>query len=190
MEVKKRLYTVDDVLAMQGWDGKRDRKYELINGELFEMSPANILHAWLASRLATFLNNYAGGKELGYSFVEAGFFLSDERHNLYAPDVAFISTARMPDPIPQTFVSFMPDLAVEIASPRNTVAELHGKALIYLRNETKLVWILYPESENVEVCRLDDDGQLNIESVGADGALSGEDALPGFELELRQLFSR
>ena len=52
----------------------------------------------------------------------------------------------MPDPIPQTFAGFMPDLAVEIASPSNTVAELHGKALIYLGNGTQLVWILYPVS--------------------------------------------
>ena len=39
MEVKRRLYTVDDVLELPGWDGKRDRKYELIDGELIELSP-------------------------------------------------------------------------------------------------------------------------------------------------------
>ena len=49
MEVQKRLYTVDDVLALQGWDGTRDRKYELIDGELIEMSPTNYL-AWQICR--------------------------------------------------------------------------------------------------------------------------------------------
>ncbi|MYE26308.1 MAG: Uma2 family endonuclease, partial [Chloroflexi bacterium] len=97
---------------------------------------------------------------------------------------------RMPDPIPQKFAGFMPDLAVEIASPSNTVAELHSKALIYLRNGTHLVWILYPLRESAEVCRLDDEEQLTTESVDPDGALSGEDVLPGFELDLRRLFKR
>ena len=73
MEVKKRLYTVDDVLDLQGWDGTRDRKYELIDGELIEMSPANLLHAWLASRLDRKMGNFAEERELGYSFVEGGF---------------------------------------------------------------------------------------------------------------------
>lgn len=190
MEIKKRLYTVDDVLELQGWDGERDRKYELINGELCEMSPTYLLHSWLASRIDRMIGDFAEEMGLGYSFVEAGFFLSDDRHNLYAPDVAFVSKARMPNPIPQTFAGFMPDLAVEIASPSNTVAELRGKALIYLRNGTQLVWILYPEREGAEVCRVDDNRQIKTEIVGDDGTLSGEDVLPGFELDLRRLFNR
>ncbi|MCY3979564.1 MAG: Uma2 family endonuclease [Chloroflexi bacterium] len=67
MEVKKRLYTVEDVLELQGWDGIRDRKYELINGELCEMSPGNMLHAWLASRVDRMIGNFAEERELGYS---------------------------------------------------------------------------------------------------------------------------
>ena len=90
MAIQQRLYTVDDVLKLQGWDGERDRKYELINGELFEMSPANMLHSWLASRVDRMIGDFAEEMDLGYSFVEAGFFLSDDRHNLYAPDVAFV----------------------------------------------------------------------------------------------------
>ena len=190
MEVQKRLYTVDDVLELQGWDGRRDRKYELINGELIEMSPANLLHSWLALEIAGEIRNYLKQHDIGYAGVEGGFSPADDRHNVYAPDVAFVRKERMPDPIPQTFAGFMPDLAVEIASPSNTIAELHGKALIYLGNGTRLVWILYPERASAEVCRLGDERQLKTESVGEDGTLIGEDVLPGFELELRRLFDR
>jgi len=188
MEVKKRLYTVDDVLELPGWDGARDRKYELINGELIEMSPANVLHAWIASRLVTILNNFAEEKRLGITFVEAGFYLSEDRHNLYAPDVAFVSRARMPDPIPESFAGFMPDLAVEIASPSNTVAELQSKASIYLNNGTRLVWILYPVRKSAEVCRIGRDGRFQTQTVESGGKLDGEDLLPGFELPLQALF--
>ena len=190
MEVQKRLYTVDDVCELQGWDGTRDRKYELINGELIEMSPANLLHAWLASRIDRALGNFAENRRLGFSFVEGGFSPAGDRHTLLAPDVAFVSKSRMPDPIPQTFAGFMPNLAVEIASPSNAIAELREKAALYLRNGAELVWILFPEQKSAEVCRLDEENQLKIEPVGADGKLDGGDVLPGFALELRQLFNR
>ena len=188
MEVKKRLYTADDVLELQGWDGISDKKYELIDGELNESAPANLLHQWLAFEIAGEIRDYLKQHDIGYGGVEGGFSPPGDRQNLYAPDVAFISKTSMPDPIPQTFAGFMPDLAVEIASPSNTVAELHDKALIYLRNGTQLVWIVYPERESAEVCRLGADGRLAIQSVGINGNLRGEDVLPGFELELRRLF--
>ncbi|MDE2855853.1 MAG: Uma2 family endonuclease [Chloroflexota bacterium] len=188
MEVKKRLYTVDDVLELQGWDGARDRKYELINGELIEMSPANLLHNWLAFEIAGEIRDYLKQHDIGYGGVEGGYSPPDDRQTLLAPDVAFVSKERMPDPIPQTFAGFMPDLAVEIASPSNSVRELNEKAEFYLRNGTELVWILYPENSTAEVCRLGDDGQIETQAVGIDGKLDGEDILPGLELELRQLF--
>ena len=190
MEVQKRLYTVDDVLELQGWDGTRDRKYELIDGELIEMSPANLLHFWLASELTGEIRDYLKHCNIGIVGVEGAFSPPGDQHNFRVPDVAFIRKDRMPQPIPQTFAGFMPDLAVEIASPSNRLQELHGKAEFYLRNGTELVWILFPESNSAEVCRLGDGGQLAIQSVGVDGKLDGEDVLPGFELELRQLFNK
>ena len=189
MEVQKRLYTVDDVCELQGWDGTRDRKFELINGELIEMSPANLLHFWLALEIAGEIRDFLKQHDIGYAGVEGGFSPAGDRHTLLAPDVAFVGKDRMPQPLPQTFAGFMPDLAVEIASPSNTVAELREKAAIYLRNGTELVWILYPEQTSAEICHLDDEAQLKIEAVGIDGKLDGRDVLPGFELELRQLFN-
>ena len=189
MEVQKRLYTVDDVCAMQGWDGTQDKKYELINGELIEISPANLLHNWLAFEIAGEIRDYLKQHDIGYGGVEGGFSPTDDRQTLLAPDVAFVSKAKMPDPMPQTFAGFMPDLAVEIASPSNTIAELREKAAIYLRNGTELVWILFPERKSAEVCRLGEDGQFESQAVDIDGKLDGRDVLPGFELELRQLFN-
>ncbi|MCE2473643.1 MAG: Uma2 family endonuclease [Anaerolineae bacterium] len=115
MEVQKRLYTVDDVCELQGWDGTRDRKYELIDGELIEMSPTNLLHQWLASELSGEIRNYAKRNDLGFVGVEGGFSPIDNRHTLLAPDVAFVRKDRMPQPLPQTFAGFMPYLAVAIA---------------------------------------------------------------------------
>ena len=82
----------------------------------------------------------------------------------------------------------MPDLAVEIKSTSNTLAELRQKAAIYLSRETQLVWIIIPESRGAEVCRLNEGGDMETEFITEDGALSGESVLPGFRLELSALF--
>ena len=68
------------------------------------------------------------------------------------------------------------------------MAELRRKALIYLNNGTRLVWILYPARNSAEICRLGRGGRFQTQTVESDGMLDGEDVLPGFELELRQLF--
>ena len=190
MAIQQRLYTVDDVLKLQGWDGERDRKYELINGELREMSPTNYPHARLAGRLFRYFEDYAESQNLGEASVEAGFHPANDRSTLLAPDVAFIRRARLPDPDAFTVVGFMPDLAVEIKSPSNSMAELRRKALIYLDNGAQLVWLINPMQRIVEVCRLGEDGQVQSQTLEPNGALFGEDVLPGFELELRQLFNR
>ena len=186
--IQKRLYTVDDVWELQCQPGNGDRHYELVNGELTEMSPANTLHAWLAQRISRSIGNFAEPQGFGFVLVEGGFFPIGDRHTLLAPDVAFVSKARMPIPMPNTFLGFMPDLAVEIRSPRNTVSELREKAGTYLRHGTRLVWLVLPETEGVEVCRSGADGQVRVEFVGIEGVLSGEDVLPGFKLKLRLLF--
>ena len=190
MEVKRRLYTVDDVLELQGWDGTSDKKFELIDGELIERSPTNYPHARLAGRLFRYFEDYAESRNLGEASVEAGFHPANDRTTILAPDVAFITTARLPDPESFTLVGFMPDLAVEIKSPSNTMAELRRKSAIYLENGAQLVWLVDPMKRIAEVCRLGGDAQLAIQTVESDGKLDGEDVLPGFELELRQLFNR
>lgn len=188
MEVQKRLYTVDDVYELQGWDGTRDRNYELIDGELIEMPPSNALHAWLAAELAAHLRNFAVSGNLGYAFVEFGAYSITDEHTLRAADVAYFSAERLSPPFPQTFVGLMPDLAVEIMSPSNTKAELREKAAWYLQHGTRLVWLILPDQRGAEVCRPGDDERGAVEFVDADGSLSGEDLLPGFELEMGKLF--
>ena len=60
----------------------------------------------------------------------------------------------------------MPDIAVEVRSPSNTLAELRRKAAIFLQHGTQLVWIIIPESRGAEVCRLNEDGDIETEFIG------------------------
>ena len=63
------------------------------------------------------------------------------------------------------------------------------KAEVYLRNGTSVVWLVQPEKRGVEVCQLIDVSHLQIEFVGHEGTLSGGRILPGFTLDVSQIFA-
>ena len=188
MAIQEKLYTVDDVWQLAQQPENEHKHYYLINGELFwDMAPG-YTHGRLAGHIFRYLLNYAAAHDLGDGSVESGYFPADDRHTLLGPDVAFIRKENVPPADYKKFVPRMPDLAVEIQSPSNTLAELRRKAAVYLANGTELVWLVLPERPGAEVWRADAAGEPTSEFVAHDGSLSGESVLPGFTLELQKLF--
>ncbi len=189
MIVRDRVYTVDDVWKLAQLPENEAERYYLIDGELFvTMSPGE-LHGALASEIARLMGNFVVERDLGRVTVETGYFPSDDRRTLLLPDVAFRSRSRAPGSARIGFVPQMPDIAVEVLSPSNTLPELRRKAEVYLRHGATLVWLVNPSEKSVEVWRFTDD-ELTSETVGPAGALSGESVLPGFTLDLSRLFAR
>ncbi|MDE2776004.1 MAG: Uma2 family endonuclease [Chloroflexota bacterium] len=188
MATQERLLDIDAVSELIRQPEFADKRFYLMGGEIFEMSPVQRVHSRLASIIDFFLRGYVMSKDLGEVHVELGFHPPGDRHTLLAPDVAFVSHARLSQQPENGFLSIMPELAVEIASPSDSLAQLRRKARIYLDNGSRVVWIVLPSERGVDVCRSADGARLDIEFIGADGLLSGEDALPGFELELSRLF--
>ncbi len=188
MVIQQQLYTADDVWEMVHQAENENTHFELIDGELFEMSPPGGLHGSLASEISHYIWAFVKEHGLGTVTVETGYHPPDNRLTLLSPDVAFLSSAKMPRPLPDKYIPFMPDLAVEILSPTDTLKQVRRKAAVYLHYGTQLVWIVLPTEKGVDVCRSVDGSRLDIEFVGSEGSLSGEQILPGFELDLADLF--
>ena len=185
--IQQRLYTVDDVWELAHQPDNVNH-YELIEGELFEMPPPGYAHGRLAVLIAHYILSFVQAQELGEVTVETGYHPPDGRHTLLSPDVAFLSKAKAPHPSWVKYIPVMPDLAIEILSPTDTLRQARQKAALYLRHGTQLVWIVLPAEKGVDVCRAADGPRLNIEFVGQESSLSGEQVLPGFELKLELLF--
>lgn len=188
MAIQQQLHSVDTLWELTHAPENDSKRFYLIDGELFEMSPVNRTHARLTSLLIHFLQGYVLEKDLGEVHTEAGYHAPNDRTTLLAPDVAFVSHERLSKQPEDKFLSVMPDLAVEVVSPSNSIKQIRRKAAIYLDNGTSLVWIVLPADKGVDVCRSVQGSRLDIEFVGQSGKLSGEPALPGFELELVRLF--
>ena len=189
LSVQEKLYTVDDVWAIECDPAYANRKFYLIDGELHEDDVPGRPHGRLAVKLSRWLDEFAEDHELGEATVEVGYYPADARYTLLMPDVAFMRHESLPQPPPQAYVPAMPDLAVEILSPGDTLAEARRKARVYLENGTALVWLVQPAARSVEVCRLLDGAQLQVETCDEGRHLSGEDILPGFTLEVSKIFA-
>ncbi|MDE2637459.1 MAG: Uma2 family endonuclease [Chloroflexota bacterium] len=188
MIVRDRVYTIDDVWRLSQLPENEHKFFYLIEGELYFMSRPGGAHGLIASLIAHFLWAYALERDMGHVTTETGYHPPESRKTLLGPDVGFLHRERAPQPFPARFVPVMPDLAVEVLSPSNTLPELRRKAEVYLRHGSALVWLVNPEDKTVEVWRLHGE-ETTSETVGSGGELDGEPVLPGFSLELDALFS-
>ena len=186
---ERRKYTVADLEWMAQLPEFADRRFELHEGELIEMPPVNEWHGYLQHEISRHLGNFLEAYGHGRVLVEAGHRTPLDDETLLAPDVSFRRLDIKAEPPSSRYVSRMPDLAVEVKSPNDSYTQIRRKALLYLERGTAIVWLVYPERRQVEVCALDADGDMTREVIGADGELSGGDVLPGFTLPLLRLFS-
>ena len=186
--VKSKRYTVDDVWALECDPANEGRYFYLIDGELHEDPMPNRTHGDIAALLAYYMLHYVLPRMLGTVNVEVGYHPTDADDTVLLPDVAYVSHARLEGSSPDSYVPAMPDLAVEIKSPSNSMAQLRRKARTYLENGTALVWLVIPERQGVEQWQLDADGEMQHFFINRQGTLHGEPALPGFTLELSLLF--
>lgn len=189
MAVQQRVYDVDAFWRFVCEPENNDKYFELINGEIIEMSPPGWEHGTLAGEIYHYFRLFDPKRRVGSPSVDTGFYPAHDQSTVLSPDVAFTTIERAPVRTFKKWAPVMPDIAVEVKSPTNTFAELRRKAAIYLQHGTQLVWIIIPEQRSAEVHRLGEDGDIEREIVGQDGSLSGEDILPGFNLELASLFT-
>jgi len=161
--------------------------HELVDGEIV-MSPKNVFfHSDICSELAAALRSFAKLNHLGAVLESnAGFRMSNS--NIRAPDVSFISRARLEAKgfkrSTRRFFPGAPDLAVEVLSLRNTRKEINERLQDFFSGGTRAAWIIDPGEKRVEICH----SLAERQWVGEDRSLNGEDLLPGFSYPISDLF--
>jgi Uma2 family endonuclease len=128
------------------------RRWELLEGELIQVSSPTPRHQAIVFSILMALRQYlAGGK--GVSFADVEFALTDLLR--LRPDVCVLlkekATQLNPDRVP---VPGAPDIAIEVISPTERAVESHDKTRAYLRNGAIEAWQVFPRSRTVEVYNL------------------------------------
>jgi Uma2 family endonuclease len=183
MSTEVQVMTADELQAMPD-DGF---VYELIKGELIKVSPPpGHEHGLVTMNIAGPLYEYAKNKNLGKVFAaETGFLLEQNPDTVRAADVAFVKRERIEKagPIRGYWVG-APDLAVEVVSPSDTVRRVEGKVAQWLEAGTRLVWVVSPRLHTVTVYR----SLTNIVALTERDGLDGDDVLPGFHIQIAEIF--
>lgn len=176
--------TEDDVLDIKQRTG---RLYELVDGILVE-KPMGYYESSLALALGYFLHLYLDERPIGAVTGPDGM-MKIVPPRVRMPDVAFVRWERFPGRRPprgRSIPVVAPDLAVEVLSQTNTEAEMQEKLQEYFAGGTRLVWYINPETRSARVYTSPDRHTF----VDEQGVLDGADVLPGFQLQLGDIFAR
>jgi Uma2 family endonuclease len=173
-------FTADDLLTMSG-------DYELIRGELREVSPASAEPTMVAYNVGAPLHSFVGRHKLGrITGADGGFELFPDRQSVVAPDVGFIRRERIPPNFDyQHYFPVPPDAALEVMSPTDSYPEVVEKIETYLEAGVRLVWFAIPKRRVVMVYRPGQEPKTLTES----DELDGEDVIPGFRMAVREVFA-
>ena len=161
-----------------------DQVHDLQAGVLLSEPLPRPRHGRIQVKLAKRLFEFVDARKLGIVVSDVGFLLSDNPDTIRGPDVAFIRRDRY-DVAREGYGFFRgaPDLAVEILSPSNRPGEMHARVADLLAAGSTLVWVIDPDRRTADVYR----ALLSPRRVPQDGALDGEDVLPGFSVTVHDL---
>jgi len=185
--------TVDELLALPddaAW------RYEVVDGRLVRMPASGFDAARSALRLAAAPLTHVADRGLGAVTGADGTYdltppAGRPLQTGLVPDVAFVAAGRLPAPDSPEYVKaprLAPDLVAEIVSPSRYHPEMNAKAARYLAAGVRLVWLVWPKYQQVEVWRPGSAGPLMTLKIP--DALDGLDAVPGFSYPLARLFAR
>jgi Uma2 family endonuclease len=92
------------------------------------------------------------------------------------PSMAIVRRGAMP---------VMPDVIAEVKSPTDHYDEMREKARFYVANGARLVWLVFPAPQIVEVYRPNEPSDI----LTINDALDGFDVLPGFSVPIREILT-
>lgn len=178
MKVKSSA-TVDDLLGMP----KDGRVYELVDGEII-VSPAGMRHSSVSARITAVLGNFVFKNRLGEVFTEnAGYQLPSG--NVRSPDVSFVKSEKLPGGQPPVgYGQLVPDIAIEVLSPGDSMRQIADKVGEYIECGVPLVWVVDPERKTVTAYR----SLTDTQRFTADDIITMEPVLPGFSCRVSEFF--
>ncbi|MDJ0728501.1 MAG: Uma2 family endonuclease [Crocosphaera sp.] len=160
------------------------------DGELIIMSPTGGTAGRKNSRLIQQLRNWADIEQKGEVFDSSTVFILPNGARR-SPDVSWIKIDRWNQlTIAQQdgFPPLAPDFVIELVShsdiKNQRYSDLQAKMQEYLENGVQLGWLIEPSAKTVEIYRL---GQKR-EILNHPQTLSGEAVLPGFILDLTEIW--
>ncbi len=164
-------------------------RYEVVDGALVRVAGSGYEATTIGLTIAAELRAYARPRRFGVATPADGVYKFPGAETGLLPDAGYYIAARDALVVDENKpIPFAPDLAAGVASPDQTQSDMDAKARVYLRGGTRLVWVVWPEREEVDVWRRASTARPAMTLARGD-VLSGEDVIPGFALAVDEVFA-
>ncbi|MBI4582899.1 MAG: Uma2 family endonuclease [Planctomycetes bacterium] len=179
---QNRKVTVDEF-----WKLSRNRRCELIRGEIIDMTPVGGEHGSIQINLAIHVGGHIKSQDLGaVSGGETGYKLESDPDTIRAPDLGFVVKARLPEGgVPKKFWPFQPDLAIEIVSPSDSYEDVELKVREWMQAGTREVWVVNPRLKEIKIHRPNQPAKV----FRSGEILQSHELLPGLSLKIGDVFN-
>lgn len=178
---RDRPWTYDDLLALPD-DGRR---WEIIEGTLYEMSGASWIHQMLVGGLLRFW--FAVADRIGATVVDSPTDVFFAGANPVQPDILLL-LAGNPASYSTRGLEGVPDLVVEVLSPSTRGHDVLTKRALYARAGVREYWLVDPNARAVDILRLVDDS-LHLAQRAGEGEVARSVLIPEAELDVTWVFA-
>ncbi len=155
------------------------------NGELIIMPPTGGETGNRNIKIAFQLEAWSSQNDLGIAFDSSTAFKLPNGAER-SPDASWVRRDRWDNLSAEQkrkFPPLCPDFVVELRSETDSLKTLQDKMQEYMENGTRLGWLIDPKTQQVEIYRSGRGVEI-VKNLG----ISGENVLPGFMLNLKQIF--
>lgn len=173
-------WTYEDLLALDD-----DKRYEIIEGELFEMTAPNAPHAVALMNLLLLLAPIV--RAMGGMVLAAPVDVFMPGADPVEPDIMVLLPGGA-GRLVQRGIEGPPDLLVEVLSPSTRGRDLLTKRALYARGGVREYWTLDADARSVEVMGLDRDAFHTLQvATGSEHITST--VLPGVAFAVNDAFA-
>lgn len=178
----KRPFTYEDYTKLPD-----EKRYELIEGELFMVPSPDFYHQSTLRNLGFLLWKFVKENSLGLVFY-APFDVVLTGYDVLQPDIIFVSNERRKIVVTEENIKGAPDLVMEILSPGTRERDILVKKGLYARHGIREYWIVDPTAKSIEVMTV---GKETFETYGIFFLEDNLESplLPGFGPPLQEIFS-
>jgi len=177
--------TDDQFLALCSINGDL-RLERTAEGDLIVMPPTGFTTGTRNSELSRQVGNWAKADGRGLAVgCSTGFKLPNGADR--SPDEGWVLRTRLAELTneqKERFLPLAPDFVIELKSPTDLLKDLHAKMEEYRDCGVRLGWLIDPEKRQVQIYRPGSE----VETLENPLEVSGEPELPGFVLDLREIW--
>ena len=187
--------TASKVLTFEEWADLPESKlhYEIVDGVMYMAPGATYFHQQISQRINLPLSNFIAANGLGEVLIPPlDVLIQREPLRTRQPDILLMSNRRLAvrgaeEAIEIKFLEVPPDLVVEVLSPSETRRILEDKLRDYQRIGVLECWLFSQLAKTAEIVDLTG-GEPKTTAVFDGNQTFRSDRLPGFELNLQEVF--